>query len=36
MIKMEGRLLNLGTVDSCGRKFAEDYISKQSTSMLEF
>lgn len=24
MIKMEGRLLNLGTVDSCGRKFAED------------
>ena len=24
MIKMEGRLLNLGTVDSCGRKFAKD------------
>ena len=24
MIKMEGRLLNLGSVDSCGRKFAED------------
>lgn len=24
MIKMAGRLLNLGTVDSCGRKFAED------------
>lgn len=24
MVKMEGRLLNLGTVDSCGRKFAEN------------
>ena len=24
MVKMEGRLLNLGTVDSCGRKFAKD------------
>lgn len=24
MIKLEGRLLNLGTIDSCGRKFAED------------
>ncbi len=24
MITMEGRLLNLGTVDSCDRKFAED------------
>lgn len=24
MIKMEGRLLNLGTVDSCGRKFATE------------
>lgn len=24
MIKMEGRLLNLDTVDSCGRKFAKD------------
>lgn len=24
MVKMEGQLLNLGTVDSCGRKFADD------------
>lgn len=24
MVKMVGRLLNLGTIDSCGRKFAED------------